>query len=86
MTLKPETKTTVTLIQWVSVISFTVGASVWANTQFLELKEGQSRIETFIKHEAVTQRQATLYAAEFRWENRDIGIIVPEVSRFKDPQ
>jgi predicted cation transporter len=41
-------------------------------------------IETFIRNEVVTQSQAERYASVFRWENRELGITVPEPSRYQD--
>jgi hypothetical protein len=43
-----------------------------------------SSIETFMRNEVVTQSQAERYAAAFKWENRDLRIVVPEPANFQD--
>ena len=41
-------------------------------------------IEQFIRHEAVTQSQAERYANAFKWENRALGISVPDPAHYQD--
>jgi hypothetical protein len=41
-------------------------------------------IESFMRHEAVTQSQAERYAAAFKWENRAISIVVPAPADYQD--
>jgi heme-degrading monooxygenase HmoA len=41
-------------------------------------------IESFMRHEAVTQSQAERYASVFRWENRDMRIVVPDPELYRD--
>jgi hypothetical protein len=84
--MKPETKFSATFAQWSVGLGVVISTTLWAHGQFRDIKDGQQRIEAFIKSEAVTQNQAVRYAAEFRWENRALGITVPDVSKFRDPQ
>lgn len=76
-----------------TVIGFTAVA-VWATawqlfamrTEAAKTNERLASIESFMRHEAVTQSQADRFAAVFKWENRSLNIFVPEPSDFRDKQ
>lgn len=80
--LNPETKLSLSLAQaWgigSSVVIACVLASVFVVRKLDSLEQGQARIEAFITHEAVSRNDAERYASAFRWENRNLGITVPD--------
>lgn len=70
-------------ILW-AVISASVAVGFYAAVFLSQLNSRLASIETFMRHEAVTQSQAERYAAVFKWENRDLRIIVPDPELYQD--
>lgn len=60
------------------------GVAEAVTTRMDKIDARLTSIETFMRHEAVTQSQAERYAAAFKWENRDLRIVVPEPELYRD--
>jgi len=82
--LKPESIWSASLAQTCAIIAAIVVATWHTTLEFAEMKAAQQRIEAFIRDEAVTQAQATSYAAAFRWENRSENLVVPEPKNYRN--
>jgi hypothetical protein len=96
MTLKPESFWRSTLAQtFVGIIGISSfawwvrGVAEEARSEFRALHAEVSAVRAEIAamdKKFVTQSQAERYAAEFRWENRGLGITVPDVPKFRDSE
>lgn len=82
--LKPETRWSATLVQTCSVIGCLFFSAWYIRGEVEAIRQSQARVETFIREQAVTQEQAERYAAAFRWENRNLEIIVPSVREYRN--
>lgn len=86
--LHSETPVKSTVSKTVAILGSTISMTaivVWyAAGQVSELNRRLASIEEFIRSEAVTQSQAERYAAAFRWENRELRIVVPEPGFYQD--
>lgn len=54
------------------------------DSRFDKIDARLTSIEAFMRNEAVTQSQAERYAAAFRWENRELRIVVPKPEDYQD--
>jgi hypothetical protein len=86
--LHAETPVKSTVSKTVAIFVSTIGAATatgwYVALQVSELNRRLASIEGFIRHEVVTQSQAERYAASFRWENRNMPIVVPAPSDYQD--
>lgn len=91
MTLKPESFWRSTLAQTLMGACFLVTCAWYARGYAEELKseirglrQDVSALHDSIDKNVVTHAQAERYAAAFRWENRGLGITVPDVSKYRE--
>lgn len=86
MTIKPESRWVATLAQTFAIITSVVVATWLVRGSYEQVIAEQRAVRTEIdalkrtlEREVVTAAQAERYASDFRWENRDKGIFVPDV-------
>jgi len=84
MTLKPESFWRSTLAQTVAGITVIIGCTATVCAFLNRVDTRLARMETHIT-KAITITEAERYAAEFQWQNRASGLIVPNVNAFRDP-